>query len=524
MKRRVDDSPPAYDLAALETYFKEHIEGEVYNLDDGGFRLTLAGDLRDKNEAFLDALFVRVVAYCPDLTELMVNGHGLSYLPLALFELQHLQNLHLSGNALSDVPVAIHQLTALRVLYLDQNRFSHFPEAVCGLSGLEELNISYNSRLFALPHAIGRMQALRFLNMRNCVIRYLPHEIGSLLRLETLNLCHNQISVLPHSIVSLPCLAVLYLGGLEQHANPLVVVPKCLLGLPNVNMNAAFGYSRNDFVDEKTLWRYLPVFRDRFYSDAAQADDSLFAVAKAIERAVAERFDEVLFRDHHSGGVQYERRRIKDRVLSDFREGLDTLDSDSQQMVAAFIDGYTELAMKDYVFSLVASNYNAIKATVKCLKATRNACRNGNTGNVLRGKVDDYVFKHIIGQGFGLHENLHEVVHSAVFDRNMYAASHLKRMVMEEVCLVVDSFARKAIPDVDSDATLDDFVASLPLTQSFDNAAVYGGAQEPVDDLPVEGRGRWVRRVQSQPVSAHNSLGDGGGAAGAVEGDLRATL
>ena len=86
------------------------------------------------------------------------------------------------------------------------------PAEIGRLSALRELNLGLN-QLTSLPAEIGQLTSLREFNVGDNQLKSVPAEIGQLAALEELDLGRNQLTSLPAEIGQLTSLTLLFLGG-----------------------------------------------------------------------------------------------------------------------------------------------------------------------------------------------------------------------------------------------------------------------------------------------------------------------
>src|SRR5947209_8497464 len=125
---------------------------------------------------------------------------GLTYLPEAVCELQHIQELYLSGNRLTKLPVCLSRLK-LRILDLNGNQFTHVPYAISQLEKLEMLGLA-NNLIDELPEWIWRLQALTDVDVEFNRLGALPESIRQLKSLQLLRLTGNAGLNLPAEILN----------------------------------------------------------------------------------------------------------------------------------------------------------------------------------------------------------------------------------------------------------------------------------------------------------------------------------
>jgi leucine-rich repeat protein SHOC2 len=103
------------------------------------------------------------------------------------------------------VPAEIGRLSALRELDLDCNELTSVPAEIGQLTSLEKLYLGDN-QLTSLPAEIGQLTALEELYLEGNQLTSLPAEIGQLASLEILDIRKNQLTSLPAEIGQLTSL------------------------------------------------------------------------------------------------------------------------------------------------------------------------------------------------------------------------------------------------------------------------------------------------------------------------------
>ena len=103
------------------------------------------------------------------------------------------------------VPAEIGRLSALRQLNLDYNQLTSVPAEIGQLTSLEELYLGDN-QLTSLPAEIGQLTSLRELVLYDNQLTSLPAEIGQLASLTELDLKGNQLTSVPAEIGQLTSL------------------------------------------------------------------------------------------------------------------------------------------------------------------------------------------------------------------------------------------------------------------------------------------------------------------------------
>ena len=120
------------------------------------------------------------------------------------------------------VPAEIGRLSALRVLNLRANQLTSVPAEIGQLAALEELNLG-NNQLTSVPAGIGQLGSLERLYLFDNKLTSLPAEIGQLTSLERLYLSNNQLMSVPAEIWQLTSLRVLRL-----ERNQLTTLPAAI--------------------------------------------------------------------------------------------------------------------------------------------------------------------------------------------------------------------------------------------------------------------------------------------------------
>ena len=110
------------------------------------------------------------------------------------------------------VPAEIGRLSALRQLNLGLNQLTSVPAEIGQLAALEQLYLSEN-QFTSLPAEIGQLTSLEWLSLSENQLTSLPAEIGQLTSLRELYLIGNRLTSLPAEIGQLTLLEQLGLGG-----------------------------------------------------------------------------------------------------------------------------------------------------------------------------------------------------------------------------------------------------------------------------------------------------------------------
>jgi leucine-rich repeat protein SHOC2 len=162
-------------------------------------------------------------AMCPELQERWPEAARPEHWEGVTMENGRVVQLKLEEFGLTGaVPAEIGRLSALRELDLDGNELTSVPAEIGQLTSLEKLYLGDN-QLTSLPAEIGQLTALEELYLEGNQLTSLPAEIGQLASLESLTLDHNQLTSLPAEIGQLASLKHLYLGD-----NQLTSVPAAI--------------------------------------------------------------------------------------------------------------------------------------------------------------------------------------------------------------------------------------------------------------------------------------------------------
>ena len=109
-----------------------------------------------------------------------------------------------------------------------RDRTGAVPADIGRLSALRTLDLSYN-QLTSVPAEIGQLTSLKVLNLRGNLLTSLPAEIGQLTSLRTLDLADNQLTSVPAEIGQLTSLTELYLCNNQlTRACMLTIVPAAI--------------------------------------------------------------------------------------------------------------------------------------------------------------------------------------------------------------------------------------------------------------------------------------------------------
>jgi leucine-rich repeat protein SHOC2 len=159
-------------------------------------------------------------AMCPELQERWPEAARPEHWEGVTMENGRVVQLKLEEFGLTGaVPAEIGRLSALRELDLDGNELTSVPAEIGQLTSLEKLYLGDN-QLTSLPAEIGQLTALEELYLEGNQLTSLPAEIGQLASLEILDIRKNQLTSVLAEIGQLTALERLHLDG-----NRLTSVP-----------------------------------------------------------------------------------------------------------------------------------------------------------------------------------------------------------------------------------------------------------------------------------------------------------
>jgi Leucine-rich repeat (LRR) protein len=102
-------------------------------------------------------------------------------------ELRYLQVLDLSGTEIKYIPRTLDFLCHLRLLNLSLTRITELPESIEYLTNLQFLGLRYCNWLHNLPNGIGKLQYLRYLDLRGTKLHQVLPSLVNLKQLSTLH-------------------------------------------------------------------------------------------------------------------------------------------------------------------------------------------------------------------------------------------------------------------------------------------------------------------------------------------------
>ena len=159
-------------------------------------------------------------AMCPELQERWPEAARPEHWEGVTMENGRVVQLKLEEFGLTGaVPAEIGRLSALRELDLDGNELTSVPAEIGQLTSLEKLYLGDN-QLTSLPAEIGQLTSLTELYLEGNQLTSLPAEIGQLASLEILDIRKNQLTSVLAEIGQLTSLERLHLDG-----NRLTSVP-----------------------------------------------------------------------------------------------------------------------------------------------------------------------------------------------------------------------------------------------------------------------------------------------------------
>jgi hypothetical protein len=162
--------------------------------------------------------------YCCDssVVAALLRMNGITTQPVAQVSRHdgtRITHVDVSGMNIRRLPDALGALDAMRSLTIRNNRIDELPPYIGYCHRLDTLFIGPNA-LKALPSQIGRLHELQFISAGENALRTLPQEIGGLVQLRHLSLEDNDITFLPSSTGDLQALRKLYLAGNELSSLP----------------------------------------------------------------------------------------------------------------------------------------------------------------------------------------------------------------------------------------------------------------------------------------------------------------
>lgn len=124
-----------------------------------------------------------------------VSNNCLEQIPDEVGSLTELQSLVANVNKLTDLPLTLKNLSNLTVVKIEYNKLEHFPTSLCdeNLKHLAEIHAKNNS-IQDIPSTIGKLLALKVLDLTENNITDVPGELGDCNRLKEVHLKGNKLS------------------------------------------------------------------------------------------------------------------------------------------------------------------------------------------------------------------------------------------------------------------------------------------------------------------------------------------
>ncbi|XP_063049224.1 leucine-rich repeat and calponin homology domain-containing protein 1 [Engraulis encrasicolus] len=162
------------------------------------------------------------------LERLSLYHNSIRSVPDTLTSLHTLNTLNISRNQLCVLPACVCVLP-LRVLNVSNNKLNSLPDALSSIHTLMELDVSCNE-LTSLPRHMGRLRALRELNLRRNLLCVLPDDLACV-ALVKLDFSCNKVSTIPTSYRKMTQLQTLILDNNPLQSPPTQV---CMRGMVHI--------------------------------------------------------------------------------------------------------------------------------------------------------------------------------------------------------------------------------------------------------------------------------------------------
>ncbi len=155
------------------------------------------------------------------LEELYLDNNQLLLLPEGISGLKNLKILSFSGNQIHELPPNIKGLALLEELDWSDNGYIKNPgRDLTAFPLLKSIDCSNNSFLSSLSEGFGSLNRLEQVRMSHCNLTEVPASLGKLSALKNLDLEGNLLSILPENISNLYRLEILDLSNNHLHHLP----------------------------------------------------------------------------------------------------------------------------------------------------------------------------------------------------------------------------------------------------------------------------------------------------------------
>ena len=142
----------------------------------------------------------------PSLEQLYLVQLNLRRLDSRIWKLNHLRILDMSENVLTELPADLGGMKRLQQLTLAGNRIQSLPHGLCSNSRLSEtltsLDLSENG-IKILPNWICNLKSIVTLVLKKNELARLPFSLGKMAALKFLNVAENQLETLPGGLAQL---------------------------------------------------------------------------------------------------------------------------------------------------------------------------------------------------------------------------------------------------------------------------------------------------------------------------------
>lgn len=155
------------------------------------------------------------VANLANLTNLILRNNKLSHLPPDIGRLNKLKFIDVSNNCLEKIPDEIGNLLELQSLVANVNKLTTLPESLKNLTNLTIVKVEFNS-MEQFPESIcdeNLKHHLAEIHAKNNSIQYIPQTIGKLSALKVLDLTENAINDVPGELGDCNRLKEIHLKG-----------------------------------------------------------------------------------------------------------------------------------------------------------------------------------------------------------------------------------------------------------------------------------------------------------------------